>query len=57
MSKELDAIIEIDRLKEKYHFSAHQVFILQILKSCELAGLGYSSMLAYFIDNTKGDSQ
>ena len=48
MNEMLKAVIEIERLKEEYKLSALEVFVLQILKSAELEGQNYDSMLEYF---------
>lgn len=49
MNELLEAVIEIDRLKEKHKLSACQVFVLQILKSAEINKVDYNQMLTYFI--------
>lgn len=51
--KELEAIKEIDELKEKYKLDAQQEFVLRILKLTELSNQNYQSMLDYFIKNCR----
>lgn len=47
----IQAMEEIEQLKNKYNLSAVQVFVLQILKSRELTAANYNSMKEYFINS------